>query len=72
MPQVRFPGSKNFLPILTFKILLNKFDSSHKITFSEKPKHPIGCVDVHFKFKKEKRVALFFTRECFELPSLRF
>lgn len=57
------------------KILRNKYDSSHEITFSEKPMHPTGCVDVrlvHLKSTMEKRAALFFTRECVELSSLRF
>lgn len=74
MPQVRFPGSKNFLPLLAFKILSDKYDSSHEITFSDKPTHPTGCVDVrlvHLKSNKEKWAALPFTGECFELSSLR-
>ena len=33
-PQVRFPGSKNFLSISTLKILPDKYDSNHEITFS--------------------------------------
>ena len=38
-PQVRFPGSENFLSILTLKVLPDKYDSNH-ITFSENPMHP--------------------------------
>ena len=39
--QVRFPGSENFLPILTLKVLPEKCDANHEITFSENPMHPI-------------------------------
>ena len=41
MLQVRFPGSQNFLSILTLKVLPDKYDSNHEITFSENPMHPI-------------------------------
>ena len=41
MPQVRFPGSENFLSILTLKVLPDKYDSNHEITFSENPMHSI-------------------------------
>ena len=39
-PQVRFPGSENFLSILTLKVLPDKYDSNHEITFSENPMYP--------------------------------
>ena len=41
MPQVRFPGSENLLSILTLKVLPDKYDSNHEITFSENPMHSI-------------------------------
>ena len=40
-PQVRFPGSKNFLSILILKVLPDKWDSNHEIIFSENLMHPI-------------------------------
>ena len=40
-PQVRFPGSENFLSILTLKVFPDKYDSNHEITFSENPMHSI-------------------------------
>ena len=46
-PQVRFPGSENCLSILTLKVLPDKYDSDHVITFSENPMDPIflmGCI----------------------------
>ena len=39
--QVRFPGSQNFLSILTLKVLPDKYDSNHEITLSKNPMHPI-------------------------------
>ena len=36
MPQVRFPGSQNFLSILTLKVLPDKYDSNHENTFFQK------------------------------------
>ena len=35
-PQVRFPGSENFLSILTLKVLPDKYDSNYEITFFRK------------------------------------
>ena len=40
-PQVTFPGSENFLSMLILKVLPDKYDSSHEITFSKNPMHPI-------------------------------
>ena len=39
--QVRFPGSENFVLVLTLKVLPGKYDSNHEITFSENPMRPI-------------------------------
>ena len=39
--QVRFPVFENFLSILTLKVLPDKYDSKHEITFSENPMHHI-------------------------------
>ena len=36
-PQVRFPGSENFLSILTLKVLPDKYDSNHENTFYDYP-----------------------------------
>ena len=44
-PQVKFPWSENFLSILTLQVLSDEYDSNHKITFSENPKHRIVCVN---------------------------
>ena len=37
---VRFPGSENFLSILTLKILPDKYDSNHQTVFSKNSMHP--------------------------------
>ena len=37
----QFPGSDNFLSILTLKVLPGKYNSNHEITFSENPMHPL-------------------------------
>ena len=45
MPQVGFPGSKNFLSILTSTLLPDKYFSNHEITFFKNPMHAmIYCV----------------------------
>ena len=41
MLQVRFPGSENFLSMLTLKVLPDKYDSNHEIIFFENLLHPI-------------------------------
>ena len=46
---VRFPGSENFLSILTLKALPNKYDSNYEITFSENPMHPIFLKSIIIK-----------------------
>ena len=35
-PQERFPRSKNFLSVLTLKVLPDKYDSNHEIVFFRK------------------------------------
>ena len=40
-PQLKFTRSKNFLSIMTLKVLLDKYYLNHEITFSENPVHPI-------------------------------
>ena len=40
-PQVRFPGSENFLSILTLKVLPDKYNSNYEVSFSKNPMHHI-------------------------------
>ena len=73
MPQVRFPGSENFSSILTLKVLPDKYDSNHQITFSENPMYPFFSGVFHDLLCQKLFVSQLILNPCtFQIQNLYF